>query len=69
MLGYLCDSELKHTENLLTFVFVFVFLWHFFFGIMVDYRKFTHETFSTSTTKLNCHTLMGEKQLNERSTL
>ena len=53
MLGYLCDSELKHTESLLTFVFVFVFLWHFFFGIMVDYRKFTHETFSTSTTKLN----------------
>ena len=45
MLGYLCDSELKHKESLLTFAFVFVFLWHFFFAIKVDCRKFTHETF------------------------
>ena len=64
MLGNLCDSELKHTESLLTFVFV-----AFFFAIKVDCRKFTHEFTQLVQQNWIFHTLMGEKKLNERSTL
>lgn len=53
MLGYLCDSELKHTESLLTFVFVFVFLWHFSLELRLIAENSLMKLFSTSTTKLN----------------
>ena len=70
MLGYLCDSELKHTESLLTFVFVFVFLWPFFlwnYGWLQKIHSWNF--FQLVQQNWICHTLMGEKQLNERSTL
>ena len=53
MLGYLCDSELKYTESLLTFVFVFVFLWHFSLELRLIAENSLMKLFSTSTTKLN----------------